>query len=236
MAYKRKGAKRWSKKKTTKTTSNTKRIRKIARQVVLRNSEPKHKNASVGKVELFHNNLTGIAHINAPLATYMPQLGSQDNMRIGDRIIVRNFEVRCLFGQKRDRPNITFRMICTAQRPGTGPLSYNLLFETSTNNGMLDKVNTDRCTVLWQKWIKPGFPMSSHTLMPGAEEYGQEYTFVRRFIINRKKTYVFESDGGSQHNDRDIWLYVVPYDAFGTLDTDNIAYVQTWVDINYKDL
>ncbi|AYP28944.1 MAG: putative capsid protein [Cressdnaviricota sp.] len=245
MAYKRKRVvkRRWSKKKKAAPKRKVSTIRKIARQVAISTAEPKSKSTSVGKTEVFHNVLTGIAHVNAPLATYMPGLGTQDNQRVGDRILVRNFQIRCLFGQKFDRPNVTWRVMCVAQRPGLGVLTYNLLFETSTNNGMLDKINTDRVTVLWEKWIKPqrSTLFTTEPTVTGAPQYTanavtREYTFVRRFWVTRKKTYKFESDGGAQHDDKDIWMYVLPYDAFGTLQTDNIGYVQPWVDINYKDL
>jgi len=233
------GAKRprsgYRRRRFTNRLASRRNISKIARQVVLSTAESKNKTGNHGKTEVYHNSLATLAHLNLPSATFMPQQGDGDDGRAGDSIIMRGFKVRCLFGQKANRPNLTWRVLIVAQRLGTGFLTYNMLFENKIGNGLLDQVNKDRVTVLMQKYMKPAIPMSSHTVMPGAEEYGQEYTFSRRFWIPRKKIYKFETDGGSQHNDRDIVMYCIPYDAFGTLVTDNVGYVQTWVDVCYKD-
>jgi hypothetical protein len=47
--------------------------------------------------------------------------------------------------------------------------------------------------------------------------------------------YKFEQDGGAIHDDKSLFLYVIPYDAYGSAITDNIAYVQTWTKFMFKD-
>lgn len=217
-------------------------ISRIARQVVLRAAEDKEKtvdhNSGVA-TQLYHNSLKFIASLNSATSIHMPMQGSGDTQRNGDKIIARGFNVHLLLGQKRDRPNVTFRLMVVAQRPGTGVLNYAALFKNVSGNGMLDEINTDKVTVLYQKYWKPLKSLGniSVTVPPVGEDYAtaKEYTFSKRFFIPRKKMYKFEEDGSAVHNDKELYLYVLPYDAFGTLTTDNIGYTQVWSKFLFKD-
>lgn len=208
-------------------------ISRIARQVVLTAAEGKEKTTDHGKTELYHNSLAKVATINGANSTVMPMQGNGDTQRNGDRIIARGFKVHCLMGQKADRPNITWRVIVVAQRPGTAGLTYNQLFKNVSGSGMLDEINDDMVTVLYQKYWKP-LKSSIVTANAGVEN-SQEFTFSKRFFIPRKKVYKFDEDGSAQHDDKLLMLYMLPYDAYGTLITDNIAYSHVWTKFIYKD-
>jgi len=214
-------------------------ISRIARQVVLRAAEDKEKTTSHGKTELNHNTLTFVGGLNSPTSTHMPGQGSGDTQRNGDKIIARGFNVHMLLGQKKDRPNVTFRVILVAQRPGTGVLNYAALFKNVSGNGMLDEINTDKVTVLHQRYWKPLKALGNVTMVtpPVGSDIpeGREYTFTKKFFISRKKMYKFEEDGSMVHNDKELYLYVLPYDAYGSLTTDNIGYVQVWSKFKFKD-
>lgn len=223
----------------TRRLASRSNISRIARQVVLRAAEDKEKTTSHGKTELNHNTLTFVGSLNSATSTHMPGQGSGDTQRNGDKIIARGFNVHMLLGQKNDRPNVTFRVIVVAQRPGTGVLNYAALFKNVSGNGMLDEINTDKVTVLYQRYWKPLKSLGNTTLVhpPVGEDYydGREYTFTKKFFISRKKMYKFEEDGSMVHNDKELYLYVLPYDAYGTLGADNIAYVQVWSKFKFKD-
>lgn len=169
----------------------------------------------------------------------MPQQGSGDTQRVGDKVISRGFKLHLLFGQKRDRPNVTWRVIVLAQRPGVGALTYAQMFKNVSGNGLLDEINTDAYTVLYQKYMKPLKSLGNMSVeVPAVGSdipEAKEYTFTRKIFISRKKMYKFETDGGTIHDDKDIYLYALPYDAYGTLSTDNIGYVQVWTKFLYKD-
>lgn len=163
----------------------------------------------------------------------MPTQGNGDTQRNGDRILARGFKVHVLCGQKADRQNVTWRILVVAQKAGSSALTYSALFKNVSGNGMLDEVNDDQVTVLYQKSWKP---LRSTIMSANAGvENTQEFTFIRRFYIPRKKMYKFESDGSSIHQDKALWMYVIPYDAYGTLTTDNIAYIQVWSKFEFKD-
>lgn len=223
----------YRRKRYTSRVASRKTISRIARQVVLRAAESKSKPSSHGKLELYHNVPGGPQILNYESNVHMPIEGSGDNERNGDRIMVRGFRIRCLYGSKWDRPNITWRVICAAV-PKTYSYNYNTFFRPISGNALLDDINTDLVTVLFQKYMKP--QQSTMTKDPVAgESTSLEYTFCRRYWLPRKVTYKFQDDGSYTHNDKQIFLLTLAYDAFGTLATDNIGYVQTWCDLVYKD-
>lgn len=208
-------------------------ISRIARQVVLSAAESKEKTTNHGKSELYHNSLSKVATINEANSTSMPMQGNGDTQRNGDRILARGFKVHCLCGQKADRPNVTWRVIVIAQQSGTSALTYNQLFKNVSGSGMLDEINDDKVTVLYHKYWKP-LKSSIVTANAGVEN-SQEFTFAKRFFIPRKKLYKFAEDGSATHDDKILNLYMLPYDAFGTLLTDNISYAHVWTKFIFKD-
>lgn len=220
----------YRRKKWTGRAASRKNIGRIARAVVLRAAETKSVRHHHGKYELNHNTPNFIATLNHPVC--MPGQGNGDSQRSGDHILMRGFKIRCLFGQKFDRPNVTFRVLIVACQKGY-TYSYSSMFNSVSGNCLLDDINKDRFTVLKQFWMKP--QQGSLMAVAGAAEDSKEYTFTRRFWIPRKIQYKFEVDSGTNHQDKDLQVLVAAYDAYGTLSTDNIAYVQTWSEAVYKD-
>lgn len=200
----------------------------LIRRTLFRLAEGKDKAYAWDKAELYHNVPQVVAVPNSADNLRMPMEGNGDDERNGDKIYARGFKVRMLFGHKSDRPNITWRVIAGVV-PRDYVYSYNTFFTATTNNSLLDEVNKDLVTVLYQKYMKP-----SQSTFFGASTF-KEYTFARRFFIRRKKMYKFQTNGSAVHDDRQILLVVVPYDAFGTMASDNIGYVQTYTNFLYKD-
>lgn len=223
----------YTRRKFTARLSSRRNISRIARQVVLQAAESKEVNCNQGKTELNHNTLALVANLNGNSPTYMPTQGNTDNQRNGDRILSRGFKVHVMCGQKYDRPNVTWRIMIVAQKPGAGVLTYNTLFRNVSGNGLLDEINDDDVTVLHQKYWKPA--QSTYFSSLAGTEVSREYTFTRKIWIPRKKEYKFSQNGGTVHNDKDIYMYVLAYDAFGSLIADNIAYIQIWTKFLFKD-
>ena len=185
-------------------------VSRIARQVVLRAAESKSKTIAHGKTELYHNNMSLNIHLNT--ASHMPAQGDGSNGRNGDSIISKGYKIRMAITNKGDRPNVTYRLVVFAARAGTSN-TYGNVFENISGNCLLDAVNTDRCTILYQRWFKP------NKGMVGTSETGvREYTSTKQFWIKREKTLKFN---GNEQNDRDVYMVMLAYDAYGTLQTDN---------------
>jgi hypothetical protein len=238
MAYKRKAIKRKRTKRPIRRRKMSKRstFAKRVKRVVMKTSEIKKAPVTWSKIELNHNSMpySSLLHLNQN--ALMSAVGAGQAQRIGDRINTIGWRIRMLIGQKGDRPNVNFRWVCFSVPKGNiGPvtgagLPYASIFETVTNNTMLDEVNKDICRVLGQGWMRPN--------QAGLTATGNdEFTFTKRLYISHKKLYKFgPADGALSHNQHDVFFTVLAYDAFGSLTTDNIAYYQTFSEIHYKDV
>ncbi len=116
------------------------------------------------------------------------------------------------------------------QVPKNGSVAYGDVFRNITGNVMLDERNTDYTKILYQETFRPNQGGLSNA---GADEY----TFFKRYFIPHKKTYKFgPNEGATAHNQPDIYVLVLCYDAYGAALTDNIGYLQMFVEMQYKDL
>jgi len=162
----------------------------------------------------------------------MPSQGISDTQRVGDEIYASMIRVQMLIGQKADRHNVTFRIIVVKVTADALPVSYAQLFIGTTDNVLLDEVNKDRVSVVKDITIKKNL----HPDLSGVGGADKEFTFPYKFNIPLKERIKFTSDGTTVSNNRKgHYMYVFAYDAFGTLITDNIAYVQTYSTLYYKD-
>lgn len=225
MTYKKKATKKPYRKKTVKKTSFAKKVRRI----VLRASEPKRAPISWNKVELFHNVFSTTQNMFINSAATMPTVGgTQQGQRIGDQINVSGWKVKCLFGQKADRPNVTWRIVCYSVPKGQS-IAYGDIFKNITGNVLLDEHNTDTTKILYEKYLRPSPSLDGNST-------AKEYTFCHRCFIPHRKTYKFgPTEGGQSHNQNDIYFAAIVYDAFGSAITDNIGYMQIFTEMQYKD-
>jgi len=232
MAYKRKFSRKSSKGLRSKgRKTNVRRAQssfsKRVKRVMFKTCESKSKGTNHQKAELYHNQPASIMHLNDQTIS-VPSQGVGDNMRVGDQINISGYKIRMLIGQKADRPNVTFKYwVLAAPRGAT--YSYGAFFRNVTGNALLDQINTD-----FVKILKSGIWKPHDGYMDNASD---EYTFTKQFWVPRKKLLKFgPTDGSNFHNDTvDIYTVMVAYDAFGTLPTDNIAYVASFSDVFYRD-
>ena len=226
--YTKKKVYRKSRKASKPSSFNTKSIQKVVSRMIMKKVEPKHKNFDHGKTELYHN-LINTVHLNKDAC--MPSQGTQDQQRIGDRIDIGGFMVRMLNGQKTDRVNVNWKF-WVLRVPRGEPVGYSNLFEAITNNTMIDPLNKDYATVLKSYQCKKLISTLHNDTSPWAQ---RELTFPTKLWIPYKKSIKFLSNASTDHNDHDIYLVWVAYDAFGTLTTDNIAYSDISSTVYYKD-
>lgn len=198
------------------------------RKIVLRTCELKRSPTAVAKLECYHNVMLGQTYLLNAAAVMPTGGGLQQTNRIGDQINVMGYKIRCLFGQKGDRPNVNWRFMIV-QIPKGGSVGYNDVFKNITGNIMLDEHNTDYTKVLMQRSFRPN--------QAGLDNTGQdEFTFVKKFFLPLKKTYKFgPGENAITHNQPDIYIVVLAYDAYGTAVTDNIGYCQMFCEMQYKD-
>lgn len=202
------------------------RLIKTIRRVALKTAEPKSIDSLItAKTELYHNVYTPWT-LNS--SAQMPPQGALDSARIGDQIRTSGYKIKILFGQKADRPNVNFK-IWVVKVPKDATYAYNSWFHPTTNNVLLDDINSDYCKVLHRMTLRP----NEAGLNPTTND---EYTFVRSFWVKDQRLYKFGPAGAATtHNQDTIALLIAPYDAYGTLVTDNIAYVQILSTLHYRD-
>jgi len=194
----------------------------------LKTCELKRAPISVAKVEVYHNVMLGQTYkindmSNMPAAGFL-----QQGTRVGDQMCTLGWKIRLLFGQKADRPNVNWRFM-VFQVPKGGSVAYADVFKNITGNIMLDEPNTDTTRVIFQRSFRPNQAGLGNV-------GGDEYTFVKKYWIPHKRTYKFgPSENAASHNQNDVYVVVLAYDAYGAAVTDNIGYMQMFFELQYKD-
>lgn len=219
-----------------RATASTKRRRlvRIIKKTVLKTTELKEKHVHHGKTEIYHNcfyNVSGVStgmilHLNN--ATALSTQGVGQDQRVGDEIYTTGFKVKMLIGQKADRPNVNWRWIACIVPKGSS-ISYGNWFTSTTSNVMLDDPNKD-----FVKVIARGFWRPNEAGLTGGT--ADEYTFTKQVWVPYKRHLKFGPAAAAiTHNDDDLYFVLMGYDAFGSLITDNIGYVQAAHTLYYRD-
>jgi len=221
------------KKKSTKkaSTLTTKQLSTMMKKVALSTSETKFKNINIPKWELFHNkNKQGSVNISSSLVAQ----GDDDDDRIGNEIYLTGIKFRLLLGQKADRPNVTFKIYIVeydATQAGTLENSSHF-YHNVTGNVMLDAIQSHRFKILYQKTFKG----TTGSLEVG--EVSKEKTYPISFWVPMKRKLSFQTDSGtlvSMGMKDNLRIMIAAYDAYGSLQADNIAYAQCCASCYYKD-
>lgn len=219
--------------KKNKKASNltTNQLATMMKKVALSTTETKFKNISIPKWELYHNkNKQGSVNLSSALVAQ----GDDDDDRIGSEIYLTGIKFRLLLGQKADRPNVTFKIyIVEYDSTQAGTLENSSHFyHNVTGNTMLDAIQNHRFKILYQKTFKG----STGSLEVG--ETSKEKTYPISFWVPMKRKLSFQTDSGtmvSMGMKDNLRIMIAAYDAYGTVESDNIAYAQCCASCYYKD-
>lgn len=203
-------------------------VRKIAKKQVMRLAETKTVGKQTEDVELYHNKALYIQNL---LATTQgvedPNDLSTAAARIGDSVSLTNVNIKFWLSNKLDRPNVMYRLIMFwYDTPLT--LSDAVCFFTQTNK-MLDRPNNENISIIDQKYI-----FSKAMYLNGTEKF--EHSQLATLKGNWKGRKIQYDEGGVLPKKRTIGVCAVCYDAYGTLQTDNIASLAYNYNMNFKDI
>lgn len=203
-------------------------VRKIAKKQVMRLAETKTVGKQTEDVELYHNKALYIQNL---LATTQgvedPNDLSTAAARIGDSVSLTNVNIKFWLSNKADRPNVMYRLIMFwYDTPLT--LSDAVCFFTQTNK-MLDRPNNENISIIDQKYI-----FSQAMYLNGTEKF--EHSQLATLKGNWKGRKIQYDEGGVLPKKRTIGVCAVCYDAYGTLQTDNIASLAYNYNMNFKDI
>lgn len=130
-------------------------VRKIANQTFDRNTETiKSVNSITDGQEIAHNSYISLSDnlLYTTQGDKNPDNSAGSN-RTGDQISLRGVSLKFMVELNERYSDVTFRLMVVKCARGDNPLSGNL-FNGASGNKMLDTINTDRYTIVYQKWFK----------------------------------------------------------------------------------
>ncbi len=205
------------KKKIGLSKKQAKAVSHITKKVMRSTFETITVGKTAENVQLFHNKAL---YQGALLATTQgvqdPDNQVGNSARKGDKIYLRNVNVRFWLSNKLDRPNVMYKLFLFWYTEGQ-TLSDQLCFFTQTNK-MLDRINNENIGIIDQKTV-----FSKDMYLNGTEKF--EHSQLCTLNGNWKGKKIVYDNGGSTPRKRNVGFCVVCYDAYGTLQTDNIASV-----------
>jgi len=167
IARKRKSTRRplkrpsYKKKRTTRPS-----VQRIVNAAINKNLETKTSNfSSTDGTEIFHNNF--ITLDSAPLTTGngITDASTGQNNRIGDKISLRGLSMKFMLELNERYSDVTFRCMFVKCAKGDVPTRATL-FNGLSGNKMIDTINSERYTVLAQKWVKLKAPNTGSDGVP----------------------------------------------------------------------
>lgn len=221
------------KSKTSLTKNQRKEVRKLAKQVADSEVENKVMIQIKENGQLFHNKPFYVNSLYEMIkqgvndgSTGLDPAGNQAATRIGDRIELKNINVRFWLSNKLDRPNVMYKGILYHYPVGVTP-SDALVWFTQTNK-MLDRYNTKRIQILDTFIVK-----SKEMYDNGTEKW--EHSYLASLNKSYKSKKIVYSDNSTSPTKAKLGFAIVCYDAYGTLQTDNIASFAYNVQLTFED-
>jgi hypothetical protein len=162
--------------------------------------------------QLYHNVPVAMANT----ANLLDQIGygTTATQRIGSRISIKSLRVRLILNNKADRPNVSYRVACTASPASTNTDAFSELFPGSGITGIHSKPNS-------QLYHDTVFPLNQGSLMEGASNRERSFNHTFEIPVNHAAVY---STADNVCTTR-LTVWICAYDSFGSLATDNIASV-----------
>lgn len=230
MAY-RKGMKK-TKRTYRRKGRNLKRayIAKVARQTLMKVAETKVSETASENNQLYHNSLFKCE--NNPLYTTQ---GTTDGdtqgtaqQRVGDMVQGIKLWWRVMLFNKEDRPNLHYRFLVVRQQTDrTGsynpslPADFQLEALSGNGNLMFASSSQERATIVYDKTFTLNSP---NGWVDGLDNHKEVSRIINiNYKIPKAHSKILYHDGGSVPKRFIYNLYIVPYDSYGTLTTDNIA-------------
>jgi len=230
--------------KYSRKTSFQSRVKKV----LLKTAETKYYDIGVQNVELYHNCgefitlfpgfETAIVNWFNPWAKITK--GTDRLNRIGDRITPRGMSLKMFLANKADRPNTQYRIIVA-----TLPKLFDTSITTArfdpfqrANNGTCE--NTHLLPADKDKGIKFLYD-KIHRLTQvrgvGGTTVGKEMTKTVKLWIKRKRSndIIYDTTSTTIVN-KPLAIYVIPYEQYSTLETDNVSSMTGFMRMYYKDV
>ena len=213
--------KRGSSRNSSLSKKQMKEVKKIAMKVVDDEIENKRQVTTEENIQLYHNKpnhygklLTAIGAQGVKDGFNSSSGSGATDVRVGDRVTLKNINLRFWLSNKLDRPNVIYKGVLYWYPVGNIP-GDDEVYATQSNK-ILDRYNDKSITVLDTFIIKP-----QAMFLNGTEKF--EHSYLGTLNKSWKSLKVEFDNNTSRTKDRELGFSIVCYDAYGTLQTDNIA-------------
>lgn len=208
----------------------------------MKNVETKYFDTGAENVQLYHNTgLAGGAHVYPVVFNPWNQIasGTGRQMRVGDIINPRGLLFKGWISNKLDRPNVNYRIVvCVMPRMLNGAVVTAASVDPAPpfdsgacgNYTLLPWDKEKGIKVLYDKVIKITSPWGDATGNT-QKECSRDF----KFFIKRKNARPIKFDTNFNILNNPLSIYIIPYDAYGSLTTDNIASCAFMYRMYWKD-
>jgi len=204
----------------------TSSVKRISKRTVLNLSESINKVTLAENVELFHNKSLYLGQLLATKqGTADDNTGTVGTVRKGDELLLRNINIRFWLSNKFDRPNVMYKGYLLWYEAGD-TINDALVWFTQQNK-MLDRINTEQVSILDSFIVRPGNNFAGPT--------EKEHSYLATLNKSWKAKKIKYDEGGIRPKWKDLMFVVVAYDAWGTVQTDNIASLAYNIKLTFKD-
>lgn len=203
-------------------------------------------------IALPHNNVYIVQSGGSPLNVLKTYVGADDPMagvgsRIGDKVTLRGIKIVAFLENALERTKVHYRIMLLRCPRGVSPTRANL-FKGDSNNKMIDQVNTEKFSIVWQSRFNIQVANGAANALIAASGVpiqtvtsgGQGTKIVTAWIPGRK----FGRGGNITYENvgvdpkfYDYRLVVVAYDWYGTpQDVNNVGKInELYTKAYYKD-
>jgi len=208
---------------------------------------------SANNIGIAHNNVTVITKDDGGvLNPFQSSQGAGDPMgannmqRIGDKITIKGMMVRGFFEGALNRSKVYFRVMLIRGAKGETFNRLNL-FKSMSDNKMLDQINTERFSVVWQKIFNVTPPNATAQSVDAAGQTADARIgitgnrIIKAWIpgrkFGRKGVIQYEDATTTQVKFYDYRFVVLAYDWYGTpQDVNTVGRVnEMYSCLYYKD-
>lgn len=221
------------------------------KKVLMKTSETKYYDIGFENEQLYHNcgtfQLLFPGYIRSISQWFNPwnviQKGTNRFNRIGDKITPRGMSLKLWLASKYDRPNTQFRVIVAIlpkvvagditiprfdpfQIPNSGVLGNYLLSPPDTDKGV--KFLYDR--------VHRTSNQGAYPLGGGAGNNKENVKQIKLWIKRKRSRDIVYDTTSTDIINKPLAVYVIPYEQYSTLNTDNIASCAGYMRLYYKDI
>ncbi len=207
---------RGSKSRSSLSRAQRAEVKKLATEIAHDLPEKKNFLWDAENVQLFHNKTLYISNfLDCKQGVKDPNSTPGENLvRLGDEFYLHNINIRFWLSNKLDRPNVMYKLFLFWYDSDM-TLSDATVFFTQTNK-MLDRINNESISLVDSTIVR-----STNNYAVDANNHEHSYlATLNKSFKNRKVIY---DEGANIPKNRTLGAAVVCYDAFGTLQSDNIA-------------